>query len=103
MMSHARYQTLSCACFHGKYDKLAAAHYAEFIPFSAETTGGLGAGARKIIDIIVRASKDRRSLIPSSQVRKQVRWAIAVAIQRGNAMTMRAGWIRAVGTAAACA
>jgi hypothetical protein len=60
---------------HGKYDKLAAAHYAEFIPFSAETTGGLGAGARKIIDIIVRASKDRRSLIPATQVRRQVRWA----------------------------
>ena len=53
--------------------------------------------------VVVRASKDRYSLIPASQVRRQVRWAIAIAIQRGNAMTMRAGWIRAVGTAATCA
>jgi hypothetical protein len=80
-----------------KYAGLARDHHATFIPFSAEATGGLGRGAHKVIKSIVQASQDRQSYVPAAQVRRQLRWAIAIAIQKGNAMTIRSGWIRAVG------
>ena len=50
-----------------------------------------------MITSIVQASQDRQSYVPAAQVRRQLRWAIAIAIQKGNAMTIRSGWIRAVG------
>jgi hypothetical protein len=84
-----------------KYARLAKDHHAKFIPFSAEATGGLGRGAHKVIKSIVQASQDRQSYVPAAQVRRQLRWAIAIAIQKGNAMTIRSGWIRAVGVGGA--
>jgi len=80
-----------------KYASLAKDHHAKFVPFSAEATGGLGKGAHAVIQCIVKASQDRQSYVPPAQVRRQLRWAIAIAIQKGNAMTIRSGWIRAVG------
>ena len=50
-----------------------------------------------MIKSIVQASQDRQSYVPAAQVRRQLRWAIAIAIQKGNAMTIRSGWMRAVG------
>jgi len=80
-----------------KYARLAKDHHAKFIPFSAEATGGLGRGAHRVIRCIVQASQDRQSYVPPAQVSRQLRWAIAIAIQKGNAMTIRSGWMRAVG------
>ena len=50
-----------------------------------------------MITSIVQASQDRQSYVRAAQVRRQLRRAIAIAIQKGNAMTIRSGWIRAVG------
>lgn len=68
-----------------------------------ESAGGLGEGAVQIIEEIVLASRDNNTLVHHKIVSQQLRAAIGIAVQKGNAIAMIAGRNRALGRAATCA
>ena len=77
-----------------KYRHTANIQAAQFIPFAVETFGGLGPQAEKLIKQIIITSRDQMILWPHLQLVEELRGAIAIAIQRGNAMTMLAGYAK---------
>jgi hypothetical protein len=85
-----------------KYKSTAEQHEAKFIPFVMESTGGIGPSSAKLLDEIILASRDHNTLWPHEVVSQELRGAVAVAVQKGNAMTMIAGRNLAIGRAAAC-
>jgi hypothetical protein len=86
-----------------KYTGTAALHDAKFIPFIMESMGGMSESAKKIYELLVLASRDNRTLWPHQIVARELRGAIAIAVQKRNAMTMIAGRCQAIGRAASCA
>jgi hypothetical protein len=83
-----------------KYEATARAHGATFVPFVVESAGGLGEGAVQIIEEIVLASRDNNTLVHHKIVSRELKAAIGIAVQKGNAMTMIVGRNRALGRAA---
>ena len=84
-----------------KYADTAHQHHAIFLPFVMEATGGMSSSAQDIYEKIVLASRDNaRSVWPHEIVARELRGAIAVAVQTRNAMTMIAGRNVALGRAA---
>jgi hypothetical protein len=79
-----------------KYSSMAAAQKAKFKPFSVETYGGLGKSARGIYRLIQASARDHMMMWPYQQVVEEMRGAVAIAIQRGNAMVMLAAYNRAI-------
>ena len=63
-------------------------------------TGGMSASAREIYELIILASRDNNTLWPHEIIGREFRGAIAVAVQKRNAMTMIAGRWLAIGRAA---
>jgi len=86
-----------------KYHGTALAHGATFVPFVVESAGGLGEGAVQIIEEIVLASRDNNTLVHHKIVSQQLKAAIGIAVQKGNAIAMIVGRNRALGRAATCA
>ena len=84
-----------------KYKGTASQHEAKFIPFVIESTGGLSDIAVSFLKQILLASRDNSTLWEWEEVRKEVFCLIAIAIQKGNAMTMIAGRNEAIGGQAA--
>ena len=75
---------------HRNYADVADAQCARFLPFSAETTGGLGKDAEELIDQISLA-------LPSQyHIANSVRASVAIAVQKGNALAIFGGYSRAV-------
>ena len=68
-----------------------------------ESAGGLGEGAVQIIEEIVLASRDNNTLVHHKIVSQQLKAAIGIAVQKGNAIAMIVGRNRALGRAATCA
>ena len=81
---------------HRKYDHTARLHHMRLLPFSVESMGGLSAEAEMLVEQIGLACRDHMTLATHSSIARGVRAAVAVAVQRGNAMTVRAGYSRAV-------
>ena len=73
---------------------------ASFIPFAVETYGGLGKSARKLINLIASAAEDGLQMLSESEVRKELKESVAIAIQKGNANIMLAEYNRAKAAAA---
>ena len=69
---------------------------AKFKPFSVETYGGLGKSARGIYRLIQASARDHMMMWPYQQVVEKMRGAVAIAVQRGNAMVMLAAYNRAI-------
>jgi hypothetical protein len=65
-----------------------------------EATGGMSESAREIYEKIVLASRNNRTLWSHERIARELRGAIAIAVQRRNAMTMVAGRCLAIGRAA---
>src|SRR5579862_9242713 len=80
---------------HNKYDQPAADQQAEFIPFVAETSGGLTPDAERLLWIIATAGEEQLGMWPKREVARELTSAVAIAIQQGNAMTYLAGHSRA--------
>ena len=80
-----------------KYKGTAAQHEAKFIPFVIESTGGLSDIAVSLLKQIILASRDNRTLWAWEEVSKECFCLVAIAIQKGNAMTMIAGRNKAIG------
>jgi hypothetical protein len=78
-----------------KYKHTADIQAAEFVPFAVETFGGYGPQAIKLMQQIIVTSRDQMILWPHLQLAEEMRGSIAIANQRGNAMTMLAGYARA--------
>jgi hypothetical protein len=84
-----------------KYTDAAHQHHAIFLPFVMEATGGMSQSAQAIYEKIALTSRDHaRSLWPHSIIARELRGAIAVAVQTRNAMTMIAVRNEALGHAA---
>ena len=73
---------------------------ASFIPFAVETYGGLGKSARKLINLIASAAEDGLQMLSESEVRKELRGSVAIAVQKGNANIILAEYNRAKAAAA---
>ena len=74
-----------------KYEETAKQHDAKFVPFIMEATGGMSKSAKQIYEMIILASRDNGTLWPHDIIARDFRGAIAIAVQRRNAMTMIAG------------
>ena len=81
---------------HSKYDDTALLHHMRLLPFSVETMGGLSSEAEQLVEQIGLACRDHLTLETHSSIARGVRASVAVAVQRGNAMTVMAGYNRAV-------
>ena len=81
---------------HSKYTHLANTQQAHFIPFSVETSGGMTEEAEELVDQLSLACKDHLTLPSSKPFANSIRSSIAIAIQRGNALAIHAGFSRAV-------
>jgi hypothetical protein len=83
-----------------KYQETASQHEAKFIPFVLESTGGMGRTAQELMKEIVLASREYNTLWEHSTVSREAFSMIAIAVQKGNAMTIVAGRNRAIGNPA---
>ena len=79
-----------------KYAEVASAQAAQFIPFSVESTGGIGPEAAHLIELLSLASRDYLTLPSHHPFSNSVFSSVAIAIQRGNALAVAAGYSRAV-------
>ena len=84
---------------HRKYDRVAARHEAEMLPFSVESSGGVGPDAVRLLQIISEAGQEYLALWPFEETLKQLVGSIAIAIQRGIAITFLNGHSRALAAA----
>jgi hypothetical protein len=71
-----------------KYAAIASRHDAELIPFVVETCGGLAPDAIALLDVISGAASEHLSLWSQEDAAKEVLDSVAIAIQKGNAMTV---------------
>ena len=69
-------------------EAMASRHDAELIPFAVETCGGLAPDAIELLDVISSEASEHLSLWSQGDVAKQLLDSVAIAIQKGNAMTI---------------
>lgn len=69
---------------------------ARLLPFSVETTGGMARGAIELLEQVSLACRDTLTVWPHWQIEVEMKKAVAVAVQKGNAMIMLAGYNAAV-------
>ena len=81
---------------HDKYDRTAARHHAQMLPFSVETCGGMAPEAVTLLHTIADAAEQTLGLWPHGDVLRRLMDAVSIAVQRGNAMTFLAGYSRAM-------
>ena len=79
-----------------KYADVASTQAAQFIPFSVESTGGIGPDASRLIDLLSLAARDYLTLPSPHPFANSILSSVAIAIQRGNALAVQAGHSRAV-------
>ena len=77
---------------YAKYDSLARSVNAEFVPFVVETTGGITKTSSTLLNNITLACSEHQSIWSSQELQKELYASISVAIQRGNAIAMTAGY-----------
>ena len=71
-----------------KYAAIASRHDAELLPFVVETCGGLGPDALAVLNLISGAASEHLSLWSREDAATDVLHSVAIAIQKGNAVTM---------------
>ena len=81
---------------HRKYDTVAAEHHMEMLPFVVETHGGMAPDAVTLMFVVAQAGEEQLGQWPKEDVVSQIASAVAIAIQRGNAMTYFSGHSRAI-------
>jgi len=79
-----------------KYAAIASRHDAELIPFVVETCGGLGKDAIALLDVISGAASEHLSLWSQEDAAKEVLNSVAIAVQKGNAMTVLGAYAAAL-------
>ena len=81
---------------HYRYDDVARQHHMRLLPFSVETMGGLSSEAQQLVEQIGLACRDHLCLETHERIARGVLASVAVAVQKGNAVTMQAAYSRAV-------
>src|SRR5271156_6180289 len=76
---------------------MAETQNAKFIPFAVEMYGGLGKSANKLLNKISKCARDQMLMWPYHRIIQNLKGEIAISIQRGNAITLLAGYNRAIG------
>ena len=76
-------------------------HEAQLLPFSVETCGAMAPDAVKLLQLVSTAGREHLGLWPHEDTMRHVLGAIAMAVQRGNAMALLAGYSKAVMCASA--
>ena len=79
-----------------KYAKIATDHRFEQLPFVAETCGGFGPAAMQLIQTLSQAGEELLAMWTREDVIRQLVGAVAIAIQRGRAMSYFSGYDRCV-------
>ena len=75
-----------------KYSRLAQNLQAEFIPFVVESLGGITPTGQTLLNNVILACSEHQSLWSPQQLNKELYGSISIAIQRGNAMALTAGY-----------
>jgi hypothetical protein len=78
------------------YSGTAALQGADFIPFVMETCGGMAPDALELIRILADAGQEYAAMWPRNEVIRHIVGAVAIAAQRGVAMTYLAGYTQAL-------
>jgi hypothetical protein len=71
-----------------KYNAIAARHHSTLLPFSVETCGGMANGAVDLLDRIASVGAEQLGFWSHSRIVQHLLAVVAVAIQKGNAMTV---------------
>jgi hypothetical protein len=93
---HAAVAEFANAKKQEKYEAAAATQHARLLPFSVETTSGMARGAIELLEQVSLACRDTLTVWPHWQIEMEMQKAVAVAVQKGNAMIMLAGYNAAV-------
>jgi hypothetical protein len=85
----------------GKYARMASRLCAELLNVSVDTCGGLASDAVQLVRAIAEEGERwSAGTWTNARIERQLLGAIAVAVQRGNALTMLAGYSRVMGARA---
>ena len=79
-----------------KYAKLSSLRQYELLPFVVETYGGLAPGAAKVIQAMAQAATEHLSLWSRTDILRELVGSVAIAVQRGNAMSYLEGYDRSL-------
>ena len=78
--------------YSNQFTPAAYATSTHIIPFAAETYGGLTKESRHFIIDLARCCKDYGSIWSTAEIMRGLAAAVAIAIQRGNALTLMNGY-----------
>jgi len=75
-----------------KYCETAKKHDAEMLPFVVETTGGMAPDAIRLLEIMGETGQEHLAMWSKHDVIRHLVGSVAIAVQRGMAMTYLAGY-----------
>jgi hypothetical protein len=79
-----------------KYADISLHHHFEQLPFVVETCGGMGPSADRLIKAMAEASEEHLAMWSREEVIRELVGSVAIAVQRGGAMTYLEGYDRAL-------
>ena len=79
-----------------KYSGTATLRGAEFLPFVVETCGGMAPDAVKLVRVLADAGQQYAAMWPRNDVIRHIVGSVAIATQRGMAMTYLTGYSQAL-------
>ena len=79
-----------------KYSETAKQQGADMLPFVVETCGAMAPDAIRLLQIMGEAGQEHLAMWPKHEVIRHLVGSVAIAAQRGVAMTYLAGYERAV-------
>ena len=79
-----------------KYSGTATLHGAEFLPFVVETCGGMAPDAVALVRVLAEAGQQYAAMWPRNDVIRHIVGSVAIATQRGMAMTYLTGYSQAL-------
>ena len=75
-----------------KYLAMSSTHCFEQLPVALETTGGMGPAAVMLVKAMADATEEQLRMWTREHIVREVAGSLAMAVQRGNAMTMLEGY-----------
>jgi hypothetical protein len=81
-----------------KYSQLSSLRHYEMLPFIIETCGGMGPSADALVKAMAEASEEHLAVWSKEDVIRELIGTVAIAVQRGGAMTYLEGYERTLRT-----
>jgi hypothetical protein len=79
-----------------KYMDISLQHHFEQLPFVVETCGGVGPSGDRLVKAMAEASEERLSVWSRVDVIRELVGSVAIAVQRGGALTYLEGYDRSL-------